>query len=95
MKLHYRILGSTGQPIIILHGLFGMSDNWQTLGMAFSKSHKVYLVDARNHGHSPHTEEMNYEAMAQDIKELFEAEKIENPILIGHSMGGKIAMYFA
>lgn len=95
MKLHYKILGETGKPIIILHGLFGTSDNWQTLGKEFSKNHKVYLVDARNHGLSPHDDEMSYVAMANDLKELIELEKIEKPIVIGHSMGGKIAMYFA
>lgn len=95
MKLHYRILGETGQPIIILHGLFGTSDNWQTLGKVFAQEHKVFMVDARNHGHSPHTDEMDYFAMAEDAKELITTEKIEKPIIIGHSMGGKTAMYFA
>jgi esterase len=95
MKLHYRILGETGQPMIILHGLFGTSDNWQTLAKIFAQEHKVILIDARNHGHSPHTDEMDYFAMAQDLKEIIEAEKIVKPIVMGHSMGGKTAMYFA
>jgi esterase len=95
VKLHYRILGEKGQPIIILHGLFGTSDNWQTLGKAFAHHNKVFLVDARNHGHSPHTDEMDYFCMAEDVKELIADEKIDKPIIIGHSMGGKTAMYFA
>lgn len=95
MKLHSRILGTTGQPIIILHGLFGTSDNWQTLAKEFAKNYIVYLVDARNHGHSAHVDEINYLAMANDVRELILHEKIEKPIIIGHSMGGKTAMFFA
>lgn len=94
MKLHYRILGE-GQPLIILHGLFGSADNWQTLAKGFAEKNKVVLVDMRNHGHSPHTDEMNYDAMAEDIYELIQEEKLENSILMGHSMGGKAAMFFA
>lgn len=94
MKLHYRILGE-GQPLIILHGLFGSADNWQTLAKGFAEKNKVVLVDMRNHGHSPHTDEMNYDAMAEDIFELIQEEKLEKSILLGHSMGGKAAMYFA
>lgn len=95
MKLHYRILGETGKPMVILHGLFGTSDNWQTLAKVFAQTHKVFLVDARNHGHSAHNDEMDYFAMADDLKELFDDEKIFHAIVIGHSMGGKTAMFFA
>lgn len=94
MKLHYRILGE-GQPLIILHGLFGSADNWQTLAKGFAEKNKVILVDMRNHGHSPHTDEMNYDAMAEDVYELIQEEKLENAVLMGHSMGGKAAMFFA
>ena len=94
MQLHYRKYG-TGQPLIILHGLFGSSDNWQTLGKKFAKNFEVLLVDARNHGHSPHSEEWNYPCMREDLKELISFEKLEKPILLGHSMGGKTAMFFA
>ncbi|HYG51868.1 MAG TPA: alpha/beta fold hydrolase [Flavobacteriales bacterium] len=95
MKLHYRKVGESGQPLIILHGLFGTSDNWQTHAKLFAQDHVVYLVDQRNHGHSPHTDEMNYYAMADDLKEIFDSEKITDAILMGHSMGGKTAMFFA
>jgi esterase len=95
MKLHYRKLGEQGQPLVILHGLFGISDNWQTLAKVFANDHVVYLVDQRNHGHSPHTDEIDYYAMSNDLKEIFEEEKITNAILMGHSMGGKTAMFFA
>jgi pimeloyl-ACP methyl ester carboxylesterase len=94
MKLHFRKLGS-GQPLVILHGLFGSSDNWQSLAKEWAESFEVYLVDLRNHGHSPHSEEMNYEVMAEDVAELFEEENIQDAILLGHSMGGKTAMQFA
>lgn len=95
MKLHYRKLGE-GQPLIILHGLFGSSDNWQTLGKHFSdQGLSVYLVDQRNHGRSPHSDEWNYKVMSDDLLELVKDEKLEKPIIIGHSMGGKTAMQFA
>ncbi len=94
MKLHNRILGE-GQELVILHGLFGMSDNWQTLAKQYAQKYKVYLVDMRNNGHSPHSLEMNYDVMCEDIRELFEEQKINNGILLGHSMGGKAAMFFA
>ena len=94
MKLQFRKLGS-GQPLVILHGLFGSSDNWQSLAKEWAESFEVYLVDLRNHGHSPHSEEMNYKVMAEDVEELFEDENIKDAILLGHSMGGKTAMQFA
>lgn len=94
MNLHYRKLGQ-GQPLVILHGLFGTSDNWQTLAKGFGEKFEVFLVDQRNHGHSPHSDEMDYFAMSADLKELFDAENISHAVLLGHSMGGKTAMFFA
>lgn len=95
MKLFCRKYGQ-GQPLIILHGLFGQSDNWNTLGKKISeKKFEVYLVDQRNHGLSPHSEEWNYAAMSNDILELTEANTLKKVILLGHSMGGKSAMHFA
>jgi pimeloyl-ACP methyl ester carboxylesterase len=94
MKLHFQEFGK-GKPIIILHGLFGSSDNWVTVGRKLAESYKVYLLDQRNHGDSPHAESHNYEAMSADLKQFIEEHKIENPHIIGHSMGGKTAMYFA
>ncbi|HET8859928.1 alpha/beta fold hydrolase [Marivirga sp.] len=95
MKLNYKELGNSGEPLIILHGLFGSSDNWMTIGRKLSEKFKVYLVDQRNHGDSPHDKVHNYEAMASDLEEFIESNKIKNPHIIGHSMGGKTAMYFA
>lgn len=94
MKLYFRTQGE-GTPLVILHGLFGSADNWQTLAKGFSEHFKVYLVDQRNHGQSPHADEFNYDVMVADLKELFDDEGIEKAYLMGHSMGGKTAMSFA
>ena len=94
MKLHYRKYGE-GQPLIILHGLFGSSDNWQTLGKKFAENFEVYLVDQRNHGHSPKSNEFNYQLLSDDLYNLIRDLELENIILVGHSMGGKTVMTFA
>ncbi|WP_258102732.1 alpha/beta fold hydrolase [Marinoscillum sp. MHG1-6] len=94
MKLNFRTLGE-GKPLIILHGLFGSADNWQTLAKGFAGNYQVYLVDQRNHGASPHSNEFNYDLMVQDLKELFDDENIGQASILGHSMGGKTAMCFA
>ena len=95
MKLFYRKYGQ-GRPLVILHGLFGQSDNWNTLGRRFSEHNlEVFLVDQRNHGLSPHSDEWNYPALSGDILELIRENRLENVILLGHSMGGKLAMHFA
>jgi pimeloyl-ACP methyl ester carboxylesterase len=93
MKLHYRKYGE-GRPIVILHGLFGSSDNWQTLGKKFADNFEVYLVDQRNHGHSPKSNEFNYQLLSDDLYNLITDLELENIILIGHSMGGKTVMTF-
>lgn len=95
MKLHFRKLGEGGRPLVILHGLFGSSDNWQTLARKFAEDFTVYLVDFRNHGHSPWSKEFSYRILADDVHELFVDESISDAILVGHSMGGKAAMLFA
>lgn len=94
MKLSFRTLGE-GQPLIILHGFFGSADNWQTLGKSFSQFFKVYLIDQRNHGNSPHSDAFNYDLMVEDILELMKDEGLSKAKFIGHSMGGKTAMNFA
>ena len=96
MKLNYKKVGETGQPIIILHGVFGSLDNWATVSKSIADAnYSVYLVDQRNHGRSPHSEEFTYEAMAADLAEFMADHGIQNPILIGHSMGGKTVMQYA
>lgn len=94
MKVYRRIEGS-GFPLIILHGLLGSSDNWRAISKRLSPSYKIYSVDLRNHGQSPHSSIMTYPAMAEDVRELLEIEKISECHLVGHSLGGKVAMHFA
>lgn len=95
MKLFFRKFGQ-GQPIIILHGLFGQCDNWNTLAKQFAENgFEVFIVDLRNHGLSPHSDVWNYQVMSDDILELINDNQLQNVILLGHSMGGKVAMQFA
>lgn len=94
MKLYYRELGQ-GQPLVILHGLFGFSDNWQTHAKKLADYYRVILVDLRNHGHSPWSEDFSYSLMVEDVHELFVDLELSTAFLLGHSMGGKVAMSFA
>ncbi len=96
MKLNYKELGDPkSQPLLILHGVFGSLDNWLTLGREFSETYRVFLIDQRNHGRSPHDAKMNYAILAEDLHNFAEEHKLKNPLLIGHSMGGKVAMQYA
>lgn len=95
MKLFFRKTGESGSNIIILHGIFGSSDNWLTIGKVLGEHYTVYMLDQRNHGQSPRSDVFNYEVMAADLKEFIDENAIENPILVGHSMGGKVVMQFA
>lgn len=94
MKLYFRELGE-GQPLMILHGLFGFSDNWQTHAKKLSEYYRVILVDLRNHGRSDWSDDFSYDLMADDVHELITELKLEDLILVGHSMGGKVAMRLA
>ena len=94
MKLNHKIYGS-GQDIIILHGLLGMLDNWKTFARSLEEDYKVHLLDLRNHGKSPHHDELDYHLMAEDVKTYIQDYALENPIIVGHSMGGKVAMNLA
>ena len=80
---------------MILHGLFGFSDNWQTHAKKLADYYRVILVDLRNHGRSDWSEEFSYELMAEDIHELVDQLQLEDLILVGHSMGGKTVMFLA
>ncbi len=98
MILHHRTLGKehpAESAIVILHGVFGTSDNWQTFGKALAERYRVLLVDQRNHGQSPHSADFNYPVMADDLKALLEEQELPQPVVLGHSMGGKTAMFFA
>ena len=92
--LHYRVLGK-GAPMVILHGLFGSSDNWQSQAKKLAEFYTVYLVDLRNHGHSFWSPAHTYALMAEDVHNLIEELNLKNIILIGHSMGAKVAMTLA
>ena len=92
--LHSTILGS-GQPFVILHGYFGMSDNWKSLGTKFSENYEVHLIDQRNHGRSFQTDDFDYELMVEDLYNYIQHYQLKFTILLGHSMGGKVAMQFA
>ena len=92
--LNHKIYGQ-GDPIIILHGLFGMLDNWQTIAKKLADEYMVILVDQRDHGKSPHTDEFNYPLLAEDLRGFLEENWIHTAHIIGHSMGGKTAMQFS
>jgi len=94
MQLNYKIIGQ-GKPLIILHGLFGMLDNWQSIAKSLETDFTLYLVDQRNHGKSPHSNEHSYKLMAADLKEFMMQQGISQSNIMGHSMGGKTAMQFA
>lgn len=94
MKLHYQIHGS-GTPLVILHGLFGTLENWGSQIKALSENLQVVAVDLRNHGRSPHAERTDYAVMAEDVISLLNDLKLDCVNLMGHSMGGKVAMQLA
>jgi esterase len=95
MHLVYHSYGDRGEALIILHGLLGSSNNWHTVAKKLGHTFRVFALDARNHGRSPHHESMTYEAMADDVREFMEEMSINSAFLLGHSMGGKTAMQFA
>lgn len=94
MKLFFRKEG-TGEPLIILHGMYGSSDNWVAIARRLSGKYSVYLPDQRNHGHSPHVADHSFEALKNDLVEFMDSNQIEKATVLGHSMGGKVAMMFA
>lgn len=93
MELFYRKQG-IGPNLIILHGLFGSSDNWMSIGKMLEKDFTIWAIDQRNHGQSPHDEVFNYQAMSDDLDQFIRSHQIEDPFLIGHSMGGKTVMEY-
>ena len=99
MALHARhlpsVLGDHAPHLIILHGLLGSSDNWQTLGKRYAESHHVWMLDARNHGRPPHEPIHTYDAMAQDVVDFMDDQGIAKASVLGHSMGGKTVLLLA
>lgn len=94
MRLNYKQFGD-GDPVIILHGLLGMLDNWQSLARRLGEGYHVHILDARNHGRSPHQMAMNYPLMAEDVIGFMDEHGFSDAHLIGHSMGGKTVMQVA
>lgn len=94
LDLNYRAWGS-GKPLVILHGLFGSGINWRTIGQQLAAQRSVFAPDLRNHGDSPHDPDISYEAMAEDLKTFMDRRGIEQTAMMGHSLGGKVAMAFA
>ncbi|TLX77188.1 alpha/beta fold hydrolase [Labilibacter sediminis] len=95
MELFYRQFGEGPVNLIIIHGLYGSSDNWVSIARILEPYFSIYLIDQRNHGQSPHSDEMNYAVMAEDLKSFMHQHDIKKSIIMGHSMGGKTAMEFA
>ena len=94
MKLYFRKYGN-GKPLIILHGLFGSGINWNSVGKILARDYTVYIPDQRNHGKSPHSHDCSYEHLTQDLFAFYSDNGIDNAVLLGHSMGGKVALKFA
>lgn len=94
MHLHHKVYGE-GSPLLILHGFMGSLDNWHTLASQFGKTHKVYAIDQRNHGKSGHSSKHTLALMVSDVKLFIETHGLNKVSIIGHSMGGKVAMQFA
>ncbi|MGE0825976.1 MAG: alpha/beta fold hydrolase [Candidatus Binatia bacterium] len=94
MQLHYERFGQ-GRPLIILHGLFGSLENWRTLSKIFAQFCQVFALDQRNHGRSPHSNDFNYDVMVKDARVFLQQQQLSSVYLLGHSMGGKVAMQLA
>lgn len=93
--LHSRIEGE-GNPLLIIHGFLGMSDNWKSFGSLYAaEGFQTHMLDMRNHGKSFHSDEFSYEVMCQDVLEYCQEHNLHKVSIIGHSMGGKVAMLFA
>ena len=94
MDLNFKQYGH-GQPLVIIHGLFGSLDNWHTISEKLAGHFEVYALDLRNHGRSPHSPEMNYGLLAGDVREFMRRRRMAEASVLGHSMGGKVAMQLA
>lgn len=92
--LHSQILGK-GTPLLVLHGFLGMSDNWRTMGKQWASHFQVHLLDLPNHGRSFHSQSFDYTAMTQDVVSYLDHHQLQAVIVLGHSMGGKLAMHLA
>ncbi|MDI9246510.1 alpha/beta fold hydrolase [Marinobacter sp. CHS3-4] len=94
MELNYKVVGE-GRPVILLHGLFGSLDNLGVIARGLQDKWQIHALDLRNHGKSPHTDTMTYPEMADDVLAYMDAQGLETASVLGHSMGGKVAMQLA
>jgi len=94
IPLHHQIIGD-GPPLVILHGLFGSGTNWRSFARSMADSRQLHLLDLRNHGRSPHDDEMSYPLMVADLFAYMDRQSLQTVTLMGHSMGGKVAMLAA
>jgi esterase len=94
MNLAFEVVGE-GHPLVILHGLLGSADNWRSMSRRLGAHYKVFAIDLRNHGRSPHSDIFDYDVMTADLREFMEQQALRRIMLLGHSMGGKVAMQFA
>src|SRR4029434_4443614 len=94
MNLAFEVVG-TGRPLILLHGLLGSADNWRSMSRRLGAHYKVLAVDLRNHGRSPHSDIFDHDVMVADLREFVEQQALRRIMLLGHSLGGKVAMQFA
>ena len=95
MQLNFKQLGETGEPLVVMHGLFGNLRNWNWHARELAREFRVFPLDLRNHGDSPHSDSMSYPVMANDILEFLDTQELSSAHLLGHSMGGKVAMQLA
>ena len=95
MELNYRQYSENGVPVLVLHGLFGSLSNWGWHCKQLAQQYAVYGVDLRNHGDSPHSDQLDYQVMAEDVRQLIVRLGLESCCIVGHSMGGKVAMQLA
>ena len=92
--LHSIVLGK-GQPLLVLHGYFGSGDNWKSMGNKLAENFEVHLIDQRNHGKSFHSYDFDYELLVEDLLAYIKFKSLNKVTILGHSMGGKVAMLFA
>lgn len=94
LPLHHQIIGE-GPPLVVLHGLFGSGTNWRSFARSMAGRRRLHLLDLRNHGRSPHDDEMSYPLMVADLFAYMDQQSLQSVTLLGHSMGGKVAMLAA
>lgn len=95
LELAHTAFGESGSPVVIMHGLFGAARNWTSIAKRLGQDHRVFALDLRNHGASPWSDDVSYAAMAEDVRVFIEQRALEPVALVGHSMGGKVAMHLA